>query len=260
MQPKLLEFEEQREGNERLLLFVRASVPLQKVTLELPEINDQFIHLHGSATVRNSDLNNQVTTVTVLNSAIQSSMNIEFSGLPEAVFERLVLRFRPFYAKDDKTNFSKFLTLIARKNLELRDWCSEWRVKWERAVFWRAMGMPTQVPKVNAEKVIEAAFYARYFHFETAKEDQVLAYEAALGKGLLRTAIVSSVWQRSLLVVNLAEEIRAYLSRAGLLSDKEWSAILASYDQPSKYTLSVQGGIGGLQVSPFVDADRWRQL
>ena len=246
-----IKFEQQKVGNELLLLYLRASIPLRRVVQELPEIGENFIRARASASVKNSQITDCMELHDVLSAAFESSIDIKFSGLPEPIFERLVLRFRPFYANNETINFLTVVNQLAKQNHELREWCGEWRIKWKRAVFWGAMGMPAVSPKVSAEKIIEAAFYSRYFHYDSKKEQQVCEYERALGKDILRVALVSSVWQRSLLTVSLAEDIQRYLLRAGLLQETTLSDMNSAYDQPTKATLSLLGGVGGLKVTPI---------
>ena len=203
---KALFFLNQSEGEQRLLLFWKAAIPLRQIVNELPQIEAGFpmnvtIHVPTEAANACSSLPD------VLGASTQSQMNIKFPNLSEPHFERLALRFRPFFATKEETNFLRTVNEIAYLNVDARNWLDEWRTKWKRAVFWGAMGMPKQVPALDPEKVIAAGFYAGYFHFDEKSTQLAQQYQQSLGKDMFRVAVVSTVWQRARIITWFAEHV-----------------------------------------------------
>ncbi|MCU0926602.1 MAG: hypothetical protein MUF44_11385 [Hydrogenophaga sp.] len=72
-----------------------------------------------------------------------------------------------------------------------------------------------QTPPVQAEEVIKVGLYSRYFHLNLEHRERALAYEKALGADLFRIALVSSVWQRANIVIEVATEMEDHLVELG---------------------------------------------
>lgn len=247
---KELRFGSQLEGEATLLLSWRTAQRLRRVVDELPPLGPS-IPFTVTADFPRAAVPPNASVEDVL--AIAESINLElvFPNLPENLFERLALRFRPFYAQQDETHFLSVLALIGAQNEDLRPVTSKFKDRWKNAIFWGAMGMPLKALSVNAENVIKAGFYSTYFHVSRTSQQECEAYEAALGRDIFRVAVVSSVWQRSRVVLEFIDGlVEPYLLARGILSVTEWEQERAPHLQPEVIRLKAWGGKGSLQISP----------
>jgi hypothetical protein len=243
-----LKFRNQAEGEKRLLLYWEAAQPLKQVLADLPPLGSGFplsmkLTAPAAAGFRPQTLEELACT------AGSSELTVTLPSLPEPLFERLALRFRPFYAQKEATNFLALLKMLADMNEDLRAHRDHLKERWQRAVFFGAMGMPNTTPPVDAEQLIMAGFYSRYFHLSDEARDLADRYEAAMGKDMFKAAVVSSVWQHSKLVLGLADELERYLVETELLPEEAPAAFRDGYRSPSTtVTLSLEGGVGAIQL------------
>jgi|GEM_PF-4434834 len=235
------------ENRATLALFWETAQPLKHVVAELPDISGgQRINI--KPVFPRSALVPGATAVDLLNASVSSEVEIVFRNLPEPLFERLALRFRPFYANDEEVNFLKLLNFVSQLNSDLHPWKKERKAAWERAVFWGAMSMPEQTPTVKAEDVIKAGLYSRYFHVNKVHREKALAYEKSLGVGMYRIALVSSVWQRSNIVLQVVNEMEPRLVDLGVVTAEAVEAAKTPAVQPEEISLKMKGGPGSFQA------------
>lgn len=238
----------------RLKLFWEAAQPLKRVLAELPDIGTGF-KMKLTPVLPREALSRATTLPELVNSSVSSELEIEFQNLPEPLFERLALRFRPFYANDEDVNFLRMLNTLAEKNRTLLAWKKELKAKWERAVFWGAMGMPGMSPSVKAEEVIKTGLYSRYVHLNAEHRAKAAIYEEALGAEMFRIALVSSVWQRSLYVSSLADLLENLLVGVGELDANQVAQSKEAPVEKDKVVLKLQGGVGAVQFQEIPRAD-----
>lgn len=239
--------EPQEAFERRLLLYWEVAQPLKHIFRELPELEER-IPANMVVKLPPRKWNRQTDIADVLRASVESKLSLSFQNLPEAQFERLALRFRPFFANGEQTNFLRTIAAIAAQYEEMVPWQKSFKQRWNRAVFWGAMGMPERDPPVTADGVIDAGFYSRYFHVSPEGRKKAKAYEASLGTTMFRVALVSSVWQRSALVLSVADEIEDWLLNRGLLSEAARDEAASPAAQPERLSLEVQGGEGAIQL------------
>ncbi len=235
------------EHRATLALFWETAQPLKHVVAELPDISNGH-KMNIKPVFPRSALVPGASTVDLLNASVSSELELVFPNLPEPLFERLALRFRPFYANDEEVNLLKLLNFVSQLNPHLHPWKKERKASWDRAVFWGAMGMPEQTPAVKAEDVIKAGLYSRYFHVNKIHREKALAYEKSLGVGMYRIALVSSVWQRSNVVLQVANEMEQLLVGLGIVTAEAVEAAKTPAVQPEEVSLKLKGGPGAFQA------------
>lgn len=242
------------EFRQQLVLFWETAQPLKRILDILPSLGEG---LHSKMQIRfpRDSWSQQATLESLMQASIESEIVTTFQNLPEDLFERLALRFRPFFANNETTSFLKVLACVARYWPELKPWQKNYKERWHRAVFWGAMEMPERTPPVKADAVIEAGFYSRYFHVSSERRIEAKKYESSLGKDIFRAALVSAVWQRSKLVIEVADEFEGALSRNGALDDETRQRALELHQQPEHIVLTLKGGPGAIQVTPLVDGN-----
>lgn len=243
-----LKLPDQAKDEARLALFWEAAQQLKHVAAELPDLG-QGPGLRDRPVIPTSAFIHGSTIVELMNASVRSELEITFQNLPEPLFERLALRFRPFYANDEEINFLRVLNVVTRLNEQLHPWAKERRTSWARAVFWGSMGIPMQSPPVQAEEVIEDGLYSRYFHLNLEHRERALAYEKALGADLFRIALVSSVWQRANIAIQVATEMEDHLVELGIVSAEAVATSKVPFMQPDKITLKLVGGPGAINAS-----------
>ena len=113
--------------------------------------------------------------------------------------------------------------------------------------------MPQQTPPVQAEEVIRVGLYSRYFHLNSEQRQRALAYEKALGAGMFRIALVSSVWQRANIVIQVATEMEDHLVELGIVSAEAVTAAKVPYAQPDKISLKLVGGPGAIKAKELAE-------
>lgn len=247
MATTVLNLPDPEKNRATLALFWETAQLLKHVVAELPDIGEGP-KLRLTPVFPRSAMVPGATTIDLLNAAVSSEMVLTFRNLPEPLFERLALRFRPFYANDEEVNFLRLLKFASQLNEHLHPWRQERKAAWDRAVFWGAMGMPQQSPPVKAEEVIKAGLYSRYFHLNRELRDKAMAYEKSLGVGMFRIALVSSVWQRSNIVVQVATEMEAQLVDLGIVSEEAVAASKIPVVQPEEISFKLLGGPGSIQA------------
>lgn len=247
-----LKLPDQAKDEARLTLFWEAAQLLKHVVAELPDIG-QGPGLRIRPVFPLSACTPESTLVDLMNASVSSELEITFQNLPEPLFERLALRFRPFYANDEEINFLRVLNVVSQFNEHLHPWAKERRTSWTRAVFWGSMGMPQQTPPVQAEEVIRVGLYSRYFHLNSEQRQRALAYEKALGAGMFRIALVSSVWQRANIVIQVATEMEDHLVELGIVSAEAVTAAKVPYAQPDKISLKLVGGPGAIKAKELAE-------
>jgi hypothetical protein len=239
------------ENRATLALFWETAQPLKHVVAELPDIGDGP-KLNIKPVFPLSALVPGATIVDLLNSSVSSEVEFVFRNLPEPLFERLALRFRPFYANDEEVNLLKLLNFVSQLNPDLHQWKKERKKSWDRAVFWGAMGMPEQTPPVKAEDVIRAGLYSKYFHLNRVHREKALAYEKSLGAGMYRIALVSSVWQRANVVLLVANEMEQLLVDLGIVTEEAVEGAKTPPVQLEEIALKVKGGPGAFRAEEIV--------
>lgn len=235
----MLEFENKAEAEETLLLFWKVAMRLQAVTIQLPEPTPR-----GVLRVERGRVHD--TLERTIESGERSVLEVHFPSLSDEVFEVLALRFRPFFAQNERTYFMNILSLLDRKNPQFRDQTRDLREQWRRAVFWGAMGMVAADTKVKTDDIINIGFYSKYFHVAPDKLKLAEEYRRRMGSDMFDLALVSSVWERACLVVHLARELQAPLLQLGVLSQEEIDSKPVRLRETVK--LELVGGPGALQV------------
>lgn len=244
-----LTFRDQSAGDEVLLLFWRVARRLRDYLEKLPELKESHAQLHLSGVGKlgpNTDLSVQAQHATA------GSVTFTLQTLPEEQFEVLALRFRPFFAKGERVNYLSILSMVGRDNEKLRPRLKELRHHWETAAFWHSMKFAGFSLPVDAENIITTAFYSKYFHVEAEKQSKAEEYRKSLGGDLFEVAVVSSVWQRSLLVVGLLPNIETHLLEQGVLTQEEVNTVAPPPRSFVKVTKEL--GPGGVQVLSLEEA------
>jgi len=113
------------------------------------------------------------------------------------------------------------------------------------------MEVPSAPSKVSAEDVIRAGFYSSYFHIASGQRAIARAFEEALGSDMFRIALVSSVWERSFLVVELAQSLRELLLVQGWASEAELQRFERESGYLSQTALTVVAGKGRAMMLPI---------
>lgn len=220
---------------------------LKHVVAELPDIG-QGPSFRVKPVVPSSACTPEATVVDLMNASVSSELEITFQNLPEPLFERLALRFRPFYANDEEVNLLRVLNVVSQLNEHLHPWAKERRTSWTRAVFWGSMGMPQQTPAVQAEEVIKVGLYSRYFHLNLEQRQRARAYEKALGAGIFRIALVSSVWQRANIVIQVATEMEDHLVELGIVSGDAVAAATNAFRTTGQDFFETRRGAGAIKA------------
>lgn len=233
----------------RLALFWEVAQPLKLVFRELPELSAGF-----PATMRikfpTAGLESPPDLTDLVHRSVESAIALSFPNLPEELFERLALRFRPFFAQGEETHFLRVISSIAGRDRQLARWQQDLKKRWHRAVFWGAMAMPERTPPVTPDAIINAGFYARYFHVSHDRRREARTYEESLGADIFRVALVSSVWQRSGLVIEVANQIQDWLVANSLLDDAAIAVAADPGRQPERIQLNLTGGVGAVRLMP----------
>lgn len=235
----MLDFENREEALETLLLFWRVAKRLQQVTDQLPEPS-----VRGRLRVERGRVHD--TLARTIESGERSVMELHFPTLPDEVFEVLALRFRPFFAQNERTYFMNILSLLDRKNPHLRGQTKDLREQWRRAVFWGRMGMTAADTKVKTDDIINVGFYSKYFHVAADKLKLADEYRRKMGSDIFDLALISSVWERACLVVYLARGLQEPLLQLGVLTQVEIDKLPGKFS--GVVTLELAGGPGAIQV------------
>ena len=117
---------------------------------------------------------------------------------------------------------------------QLRQWAKRGLSMWDSAVFWGRIQVHDRPLPVVAEEVIKICLNSWYFHLDLAKIELAEKYEAELGAGLLRVALVSSVWQRSKLICTVADQIAILLLHVGAMRHDEIEELKTYKEQPER--------------------------
>lgn len=115
---------DQAKDEARLSLFWETAQLLKHVVAELPDIG-QGPSLRVRPVFPLSALTRGSTVVDLMNASVSSELEITFQNLPEPLFERLALRFRPFYANDEEVNLLRVLNVVSQLNEHLHPWSVE---------------------------------------------------------------------------------------------------------------------------------------
>lgn len=243
------EKESAEEFAERLFFFWQIAQPLRHVVEELPAL-EKSIPIRMTLKVPLKDLDAPLSLEQLTQIAVEARWQWSMQNLSEAEFERLALRFRPFFAEKEATNFLQTIHAMAAQNPALRDWHKAWKKRWNRAVFWGAMSIPLNDLGMTADSIISVGFYSRYFHVTKERRAQAESYEAALGQEIYWLALTSAVWQRAVIVLDLAAEIEDYLVRCNYRTRAELDELGQRPVRPERITQSFVGGVGAVQIMP----------
>lgn len=244
---------------ERLFFFWQIAQPLRHVFEELPEL-EKSIPLQMKLKVPMRPLEEAVIVVDetaiisieqVAELAVEARWSWSMQNLSEAQFERLALRFRPFFAQKEKTHFLTTINRMAERNPAMRDWHQDLKASWDRAAFWGAMSIPKTDLQITTDSIISIGFYSRYFHVTKEQRAEAEAYEKVLGEEMYWLALVSSVWQRSAIVLNLATQIEAALLDHKRHTKEELEALAQKPVRPDRITQSFIGGVGAVRFEPI---------
>lgn len=207
------------------MLFYELSLPLMRVIDELGEVPDPTLVL--TPIFKLDELSTNPGVAEILKKAHSVGMTISFNTIPEALFERLALRFRPFYLQGERTNFLVILNLLKAKNPEIRPALDDLKRRWLNAVFWERMGLhlPGRALEVSAERIIKCGFYSKFFHANEETRKEAAQYEQALGSDQFWMALVSAVWQRAIIVTGFAKSLRSLLLVQQLVSEEGMSDV-----------------------------------
>lgn len=235
----MLEFENQKEAEQTLLLFWRVAMRLSVATDQLPAVDTRFHMRLEKGKVLGS-------LSETLESSARSILKIGFQTLPEEQFEVLALRFRPFFAQSEDVHFLKILSLLDRKNPQVRLQTKELRESWRHAVFWGKMALSFEELRVKADAVISIGFYSKYFHVEAEKLALADEYRSKMGSEMFDVALQSAVWHRACLVVALARGLQQPLFSLGALTQEEIDA--KPLKLPPILEFQLEGGPGALEI------------
>jgi hypothetical protein len=86
--------------------------------------------------------------------------------------------------------------------------------------------------RVTADQLIEVGFYSRYFHLTKETREKAAFYEAKLGSDRYWLALVSSVWQRSGIVVECAKFLRPVLIAQGYATEEDLAQLERGTPRP----------------------------
>ncbi|MFN3436144.1 MAG: hypothetical protein ACK41V_00460 [Acidovorax sp.] len=236
----MLEFDNQVDSERTLLMFWRAAMRLRLVTDELPSVKSFPISLKIQGAKNMGSLEKTLELASLAN------LEIFFSTLPEAQFEVLALRFRPFFAQNEKINFMNLLSLLDKRNPKVRPWTKSLRKRWRDAVFWGGMGMKAEDLPVETDRIISVGFYSKYFHIEQDKMSLADEYREKMGAEIFEVALISAVWERAKLVVGVANSLQPQLVAQGVLSQDEVD--LKPVKRPEVVKLQLSGGPGALKL------------
>lgn len=245
VQPLLLR--NPKEDIDRLLLFYESAQFLAQMLAELPPIRVQAKFLAQFPIDAPPDYKDEAD---LLNRAASVTARVTFPNLSEAEFERLALRFRPFFLNDEPTRFLSVINLLGRMNEDLRPVVASFQERWKKAVFWHRLSLTVSTPgvSVDADELIRVGFYSRYFHLNRESRKKARLYEEALGRDRYWIALVSSVWQRSVVVVDFANKLRPVLLAQEYATEDD----LATLDRPARYpegdSVEVHLGTGSARV------------
>jgi hypothetical protein len=242
--------ESELEFVERIFFYWEVAQPLRHVFEQLPALEGSIpIKMNVKAPL--NGWSKQPNFSDLIGASVESRWSISFQNLSEEQFERLALRFRPFFAQKEETNFLRTISAMVAMNPEMRDWHHDLKTRWNRAVFWGAMGLPASDPPVTTDAIINAGFYSRYFHVTRERRAEAKAYEDCLGTELYWTALVSSVWQRSAIVLDVARQIEDLLIHQKLKTEEELATLKTRIHQPERIVQSYYGGVGGIKLEPL---------
>lgn len=106
--------------DDRLVLFWEVAQPLRRVVEGLPAFGKGpkmtlTFSLEGV-------LQGAQDLPAVLQAASESRLEVEFKNVSEPLFERLALRFRPFYASEEPVNFLFVIGELVRVVPSLKEW------------------------------------------------------------------------------------------------------------------------------------------
>lgn len=248
-----------REGKgdaEKLKLFYEVAQPLARLLKELPPMRNPEAKFN--VTLPKDDAAVPLPIEEVFRRAGETWMLLNFPHLPEPLFERLCLRFRPFYSEKEDTKFLGITAMLKVHNPDLRAEMDRYIDRWKRAVFWGRMDMivPTAPGNLLAEDVIRVGFNSAYFHVTAAYRATARKYEEAVGRDMFRIALVSSVWERSFLVLELASALRPVLLAQGLATEDELVAFEREHEFSSQQSLTIESLRGRVEIAPYVPRNR----
>ncbi|RYF58220.1 MAG: hypothetical protein EOO27_13200 [Comamonadaceae bacterium] len=213
----MLEFVDPDRANQTLALYWRMSRRLQEALKALPQLEPPIVKLDATAPKAAALLGVEE----FIRQSSGGKVSMTFQTLPQMQFEVLALRFRPFFAQNEQIHFLSILKLLGHKNEQAREPLGKLKEQWNGAAFWTMVQMVNPHVKVDADSVIRIGFYSKYFHVEPDKLLEAEKYRKAMGDDLFEIALVSSVWERSRVVVMLALAIEPYLLRVGAITQKE---------------------------------------
>lgn len=130
--------------------------------------------------------------------------------------------------------------------MEIRPWTRSLRKRWRNAVFWGGMGMTADDLPVETDRIISIGFYSKYFHVEQDKISLADEYRKKMGSEIFEVALISAVWERSKLVVGVANALQPQLVAQGVLSQDEVE--LKPVKLPEVVKLQFSGGPGALKL------------
>ena len=246
------EKESKEQFFERLFFFWKVAQPLRHVFEELPALEKSIpAKMNFKIPVEKLAYLDVNSIEQMAELAIEARFTWSMQNLSDAQFERLALRFRPFFAQSEETNFLKTINKMVERNPAMQDWHQSLKARWDRAAFWGAMSIPKNDLRMTTDSIIKTGFYSRYFH--VSKEQLALseAYEKVLGEDMYWIALVSSVWQRSSIVLNLATQIEALLLEHKLSTKGELDALALKPMRPKRVTQDLVGGVGALRFEPI---------
>lgn len=235
-----LKFVHPKQTIEKLLLFYEAAQRLNEVYSTLPVVERAPAKL--IVKVRPAVASGNLGWQDIFENAEKGTAAVTFPNLSEQRFELLALRFRPFFMKKEDTHFPTLLSLLAHLNEGLRDWTGGYSSRWERAVFWGGMGIDLRDNGVvvTADKLITVGFYSRYFHLTKESREKAAVYEAKLGSDRYWLALVSSVWQRSGIVVECAKSLRPVLIAQGYATEERLAQMERGTPRPTQTEVTLR--------------------
>lgn len=252
MPEHLLVLRNPKQDIEQLLLFYEMSIPLARVLSEIGPIENPKMTLRP--TFKISELSPTPDIAEIINKAHSTEMVIRFRNISEATFERLALRFRPFFLEGEQTKFLEILNILKAKNPELHPELNAFKESWQKAVFGNRIGLrvPDSLVTVNAERLIRIGFYSKYFHSDSKIRAEAVRYETALGKETYWVALISSVWERAQLVATFAVQLRQLLLDQGFATEADLALIEEGDGYPTGefVEIALTGRIAEFKVLP----------
>lgn len=233
-----------KEDINSFLLFIETAQRLREAVEKLPKLS---LRAKLLLMIPADEVGGSSSVEELVSSADSVSPELDLPNLSEAQFEQLALRFRPFMLNNEKVNFEYIVNLLNARNPDMRAHLAPYSKRWEQAIFWGAIGLSHfehSDKQLTADELIGCGFYSQYFHLNLEKRARALRMKAALGVDRYWAALVSSVWARAQVVVDLSKALRIVLIAQGYATEDQLRAIEAPTGYPKEERVILRLGSG----------------